>query len=192
MIPMTVNDIPNQSKSVALLGSLYLMAAQAIRPPSQLKRKANPKGSSHQAHEVRSTAIVSFCSLEIGAPHSGQNAALLDILAPQAPHRCRDLPQYWQKVASGVILPHLGHLIFVAISIHKIQLDKGNVNGSLSGRVRRDAGKRQDQLEATSGLKPLNRGSAGPRLATWLPRHLEQQMGIAPVATSHPAAAFKK
>ena len=106
------------------------MADQPIRPPSQLKKKLNIKGSSHQAHEVRSTAIASLCSLEIGAPHSGQNRALLDILAPQAPQECRDLPQYWQKVASGVVLPHLGHLTFVTIAIYKIQLAGDNVNGS--------------------------------------------------------------
>ena len=119
------------------------MADQAIRPPSQLKKKPNIKGSSHQAHEVRSTAIASLCSLEIGAPHSGQNWALLDILAPQAPQESRDLPQYWQKVASGVVLPHLGQLMFFAISIHKIQLDSVRVNGSLH-RVFRDAGTWQD------------------------------------------------
>jgi hypothetical protein len=126
---MTVNDIPNQSKSVALLGSLYLRADQLIRPPSQLRTKKNIKGSSHQAHDVRSTAIASLCSLEIGAPQSGQNRALLDILAPQAPHECRDLPQYWQKVASGVGLPHLGQVTLFAISIHKIQLHRVYVNG---------------------------------------------------------------
>jgi hypothetical protein len=95
-ISITVNDIPNQSKSVALLGSLYLMADQAIRPPSQLKKKPNIKGSSHQAGEVRSTDMASLCSLEIGAPHSGQNRAFLDILAPQAGQACKALPQYWQ------------------------------------------------------------------------------------------------
>ena len=51
-------------------------------------------GTSHQAHEVRSTAITALCSLEIGAPHSGQNRAFLYILAPQAAHECKALPQY--------------------------------------------------------------------------------------------------
>jgi len=72
------------------------MADQAIRPPSQLKKKPNIKGSSHQAQAVRSAAMASLCSLDIGAPHSGQNRAFLDILAPQAGQECKALPQYWQ------------------------------------------------------------------------------------------------
>jgi len=95
IISITVNDIPNQSRFVALFGSLYLRSDQAMIPPSQLRYTiANNRGSSHQAHEVRSNAIVALCSLEIGAPHSGQNKAFLDILAPQAAHECKDLPQY--------------------------------------------------------------------------------------------------
>jgi hypothetical protein len=76
IISITVNDIPNQSRFVALLGSLYLRSDQAMRPPSQpMYTIANNKGSSHQAQEVRSTAMASLCSLDIGAPHSGQNRA---------------------------------------------------------------------------------------------------------------------
>ena len=93
-IPITVNitlsDIPNQSIFVALAGSLYRFMAQAMTPPTQ----PNTRGSIHQAHEVRSTDIASLCSLEIGAPHSGQNRAFLDILAPQAAQACKALPQY--------------------------------------------------------------------------------------------------
>ena len=95
IISITVNDIPNQSRFVALLGSLYLRSDQAMRPPSQLRYTvANNRGSSHQAHEVRSIDIASLCSLEIGAPHSGQKRAFLDILAPQAAQACKALPQY--------------------------------------------------------------------------------------------------
>ena len=76
IISITVNDIPNQSRLVALFGSLYLRSDQAMIPPSQLRNTIdNNRGSSHQAQEVRSTAMVSLCSLEIGAPHSGQNRA---------------------------------------------------------------------------------------------------------------------
>jgi len=90
IVKITESDIPNQSMYVALFESLYLISAQAMRPPTQPKRR----GSSHQAHEVRSTDIASLCSLEIGPPHSGQNRAFLDILAPQAAHACKALPQY--------------------------------------------------------------------------------------------------
>jgi hypothetical protein len=94
-ISITVNDIPNQSMFVALPVSLYLFMDQATRPPTQPKpTRLNSIGSSHQAHEVRSTAIAVLCSLEIGAAHSGQNRAFLDILAPQAAHECKALPQY--------------------------------------------------------------------------------------------------
>ncbi len=80
---------------MALLGSLYLISDQAIRPPTQAKpTNPNNRGSSHQAGEVRSTAIASLCSLEIGAPHSEQNMAFRDILAPQAAQACKALPQY--------------------------------------------------------------------------------------------------
>ena len=80
---------------MALAESLYLRSDQAMRPPSQLRYTiANNRGSSHQAHEVRSTVIAVLCSLEIGAAHSGQNRAFLDILAPQAAHECKALPQY--------------------------------------------------------------------------------------------------
>jgi len=78
---------------------------------------------------VRSSDIASLCSLEIGAPHSGQNRALVEVLAPQVLQECKDLPQYWQKVASGVGLPHLGQVTFLAISIHKIQSVRVYVNG---------------------------------------------------------------
>jgi hypothetical protein len=89
---MTVIDIPNQSICVALCGSLYLISAQAMIPPMTLKRR----GSSHHAQEVRSTAISVLLSLRMGAPHSEQYKAFGDILAPQAPQECKDLPQYWQ------------------------------------------------------------------------------------------------
>jgi hypothetical protein len=71
IVKITDNDIPNQSMYVALFESLYLISAQAMRPPTQPKSR----GNSHQVHAVRSTAIASLCSLEIGAPHSGQNRA---------------------------------------------------------------------------------------------------------------------
>ena len=90
IVKITDNDIPNQSMYVALFESLYRIRDQAMRPPTQ----PNNRGNSHQAGEVRSTAMVSLCSLEIGAPHSGQNRAFLDILAPQAAHKCKALPQY--------------------------------------------------------------------------------------------------
>jgi len=94
-ISITVNDIPSQSIFVALPGSLYLFMDHAIMPPTQPKPiRLNSMGTSHQAHEVRSTAITALCSLEIGAPHSGQNRAFLYILAPQAAHECKALPQY--------------------------------------------------------------------------------------------------
>jgi hypothetical protein len=94
-ISITVNVMPNQSRPAALFGSLYRISDQAIRPPTQAKpTNPNSRGNSHHAHEVRSTDIVSLCSLEIGAPHSGQNRAFLDILAPQAAHECKALPQY--------------------------------------------------------------------------------------------------
>ena len=105
-VKITLSDIPNQSRFVALLGSRYRFIAQAMIPPI----KPNAKGSIHHAHDVCSTDTDVLCSLEIGAPHSGQNKAFLDILAPQAGQECRALPQYWQKVASGVVLPHRGHL----------------------------------------------------------------------------------
>ncbi len=97
IISITAKDIPNQSKVVALRGSLYLRSDQAMSPPIQLRpMNAGNSGNSHQAHDVRSTATVSLCSLETGALHSGQNIAFLDILAPQAPQECKDLPQNWQ------------------------------------------------------------------------------------------------
>ena len=75
-ISITVNVMPNQSRPVALVGSLYRISDQAIRPPTQAKpTNPNNRGSSHQAGEVCSTAMASLCSLEIGAPHSGQNKA---------------------------------------------------------------------------------------------------------------------
>jgi len=92
IVKITDNDIPNQSKYVALFESLYLISAQPMRPPTQ----PNNSGNSHQAGEVRSTAMASLCSLDIGAPHSGQNRAFRDILAPQAGQACKALPQYWQ------------------------------------------------------------------------------------------------
>ena len=95
IISTTVNDIPNQSRFIALLESLYLRSDQAMRPPSQPRYTiANNRGSSHQAHEVRSTDIAVLCSLEIGAPHSEQYRAFVDILAPQAAQACKALPQY--------------------------------------------------------------------------------------------------
>ena len=124
-ISITVSEIPNQSKRVALDGSLYLLSAQAMSPPTQ----PSIRGSSHHAHEVRSSDIASLCSLDMGAPHSGQNRALVEILAPQVLQECKDLPQYWQKVASGVGLPHLGQVTFLAISINKIQSVRVYVNG---------------------------------------------------------------
>ena len=114
-VKITLSDIPNQSRYVALFESLYLISAQAMRPPTQ----PSNRGSSHHAGDVRSTDVASLCSLEIGAPHSGQNKAFLDILAPQAGQECRAFPQYWQKVASAVILPHRGHLTLCAISISR-------------------------------------------------------------------------
>jgi len=75
-ISITVNDMPNQSRPAALVESLYLISDQAIRPPTHAKpTNPNNRGSSHQAGEVRSTAMASLCSLDIGAPHSGQNRA---------------------------------------------------------------------------------------------------------------------
>ena len=131
-ISITVSEIPNQSKRAALEGSLYLISDQAMRPPTHGK-PVNPSsnGSSHHAHEVRSSDIASLCSLDMGAPHSGQNRALVEILAPQVLQECKDLPQYWQKVASGVGLPHLGQVTFLAISINKIQSVRVYVNGQI-------------------------------------------------------------
>ena len=117
---MTVNDIPNQSKFVALPGSLYLFMDQATRPPTQPKpTRLNSMGNAHQAQEVRSTDTRSLLSLGTGVPHSGQNNAFREIREPQDPQECKDLPQNWQKVASGVDLPHLGQRTWSAMAISR-------------------------------------------------------------------------
>jgi hypothetical protein len=38
------------------------------------------------------------------------------------------LPQYWQKLAFGVALPHVGQLTVSAISVQKIPSNGGDVN----------------------------------------------------------------
>ena len=75
-ISIIVNVMPSQSRPVALAGSRYLISDQAMSPPTHPKpKRLNNKGNSHHAGEVRSTAMASLCSLDIGAPHSGQYAA---------------------------------------------------------------------------------------------------------------------
>jgi len=83
-------------------------------PPMKLKLGTTSMGSSHQAQETCSRDTNSFLSLETDVPHSGQNTASLRIAARQALQEYKGFAQYWQKLASGVFLPHDSMSILLA------------------------------------------------------------------------------
>jgi len=97
-------------------------------PPMKLKLGTTSMGSSHQAQETCSRDTNSFLSLETDVPHSGQNTASLRIAARQALQEYKGFAQYWQKLASGVFLPHVGHLTVSAILRSRILLNRLDVN----------------------------------------------------------------
>ncbi len=130
MTMITVNDIPSHSMFVATRGFLYLLKAQAMRPPTQgwVTSKGESRGSNHQAQDTRSRDSISLFCAETSAPHSGQNTASLRIGAWQALQEYKGFEQYWQKLLSGVDLPHVGHFTVSAILGSRIQSNEVNVN----------------------------------------------------------------
>ncbi len=129
MTMITVSDIPSHRMFVATRGFLYLLKAQATRPPTQgwVSSMGESRGSNHQAQDTRSRDSISLFSAETSAPHSEQNTASLRIGARQALQEYKGFEQYWQKLALGVDLPHVGQLTVSAILGSRIQSNEVNV-----------------------------------------------------------------